>query len=196
VKQADPLARFWWYVEDMPNGCRLWRGGTAWGYGNFWVDGRTRRAHRWIWEQTVGPIPDGLVLDHLCGDRGCVEVRHLEVVTQTENMRRIHERGIGRGCPHGHDASEIAVKIFQGVLTRYCRACHRERARERRRAVGVEPKPGGAWGGQLADRDSCIRGHAIPENLTPNGKTCRLCRIELRKAGAQHVASADWIENT
>ncbi|MGH2838441.1 MAG: HNH endonuclease [Thermoleophilaceae bacterium] len=45
-------------------------------------------AHRFFWEQAKGPVPDGLVLDHLCGNRACVNPEHLEVVTRGVNTRR------------------------------------------------------------------------------------------------------------
>ena len=48
----------------------------------------TRIAHRAYWIEANGPIPDGLELDHLCRNRSCVNVDHLEAVTHSENMRR------------------------------------------------------------------------------------------------------------
>jgi hypothetical protein len=71
--------------------CVLWRWAIDKdGYGRF-----TRRnevtgvpAHRWVWEQVRGPIPPGMELDHTCRTRLCVNPRHLEVVTRTENNQR------------------------------------------------------------------------------------------------------------
>jgi len=57
--------------------------------GSIWDGNRTtRRAHRVIYELLKGPIPEGLVLDHLCRNRKCVRPYHLEPVTQEENLRR------------------------------------------------------------------------------------------------------------
>lgn len=69
--------------------CLIWQGcvGTH-GYGQVRDRGVVRRAHRVAYEREVGPIPDGMQLDHLCRVRACVNVEHLEPVTQTENVRR------------------------------------------------------------------------------------------------------------
>lgn len=77
------------YVVDRDTGCWVWRGGRMpFGYGSVWLDGRTRLAHRVFYERLVGPIPDGLQLDHLCRNPPCVNPAHLEPVTHTENSRR------------------------------------------------------------------------------------------------------------
>ncbi len=69
--------------------CWEWTRATHKGYGRFIApDERRWLAHRWCWEYLVGPIPDGLVLDHLCENKACVNPDHLEVVTQGENARR------------------------------------------------------------------------------------------------------------
>jgi hypothetical protein len=58
------------------------------GYGQKWHEGRLHAAHRVYYEQIVGPIPEGMQLDHVCRTRACVNPEHLEPVTHLENVRR------------------------------------------------------------------------------------------------------------
>ena len=74
------------YTVDPDTGCWNWTGGkTTPGYGRI---GRDQYAHRFFYEQAVGPIPPGLVIDHLCRNPSCVNPQHLEPVTQQTNTRR------------------------------------------------------------------------------------------------------------
>ena len=88
---GDDLARFESYVERTDT-CWLWTGLlTADDYASFRVDGRNTTGHRWSYVHFVGPIPEGLELDHLCRVRHCVNPEHLEPVTHAENVRRARE---------------------------------------------------------------------------------------------------------
>lgn len=82
--------RFWEKVE--PTGfCWNWTASTRNGYGQISVGGRKGRiagAHRVAYELLIGPIPDGLVIDHLCRNTLCVNPDHLEPVTVRENALR------------------------------------------------------------------------------------------------------------
>lgn len=93
--QPTPEERFWSRVVVDPNTtCLVWTGsiGTG-GYGRHrWANSpKFRQSHRIAYELTVGPIPVGLMLDHLCRNRICCNPAHLEPVTPYEN----HERGLG-----------------------------------------------------------------------------------------------------
>lgn len=87
--------RFWEKVEKTET-CWLWTGAISGrtGYGSFVLapleDGSRKRvgAHRWAYQDEMGPVPEGLVLDHLCCVRRCVNPSHLEPVTYSVNALR------------------------------------------------------------------------------------------------------------
>lgn len=100
--RAAPGVTCWDHIDKSgPNGCWTWTGPVAaHGYGRFSSMGRVYIAHRYVYEQVVGPIPNGLQLDHLCRNPGCVNPDHLEPVTGAENLRRAREaRKRGSGAP-------------------------------------------------------------------------------------------------
>jgi HNH endonuclease len=73
----------------ITDGCWEWVGSfDGKGYGKFFLAGKSYRAHRVTYEFYVGPIPDGLVIDHLCRNKRCVNPEHMEPVTQVENAKR------------------------------------------------------------------------------------------------------------
>jgi hypothetical protein len=83
------MKRFWDKVNKTDN-CWLWTAGTdnKYKYGRFWLNERMMLAHRVSYELTVGPIPDGLVLDHRCFNPSCVNPKHLEPVSVKKNIER------------------------------------------------------------------------------------------------------------
>jgi hypothetical protein len=124
------LTRRFWDKVLLGNGCWEWTGAHLKdGYSRFKVDGRTVLAHRCAYELAVGPIPDGLTLDHLCRNRGCVNPAHLEPVTQRENTMRSPVAAAALNvakthCINGHAfvGENLRLRIRGG---RDCRICHR-----------------------------------------------------------------------
>jgi hypothetical protein len=126
-------ANFWSRV-DKTGECWLWTGSrTGAGYGNLAIQGKPFYAHRLAYELTRGPIPDGLVIDHLCRVRHCVNPAHLDLVTGRENTRRgLRHYGVRTVCKAGHDITDPANVYVQPDGRRRCRVCAREYARENR----------------------------------------------------------------
>lgn len=131
-------ARFWAKVQ-ITDDCWLWTGAlNSRGYGCFAIRGRSQLAHRLSYEDAVGPIPDGLTIDHLCRTKHCVRPSHLEPVTAAENNQRAKD--MVTHCPRGHELAgpNLVAKrnTRTGHLMRNCRECgnasrRAKRARER-----------------------------------------------------------------
>lgn len=138
--ESAVLERFAGQFVFEPDGCWRWTGALYEnGYGAFWLNGRNVRAHRFAYELLVGPIPEGLDLDHLCRNRPCVNPTHLEPVTRQTNLRRAprFNSHMRTHCVHGHELTPENTRRERNGYPR-CRACDREctcRSRARRRVV-------------------------------------------------------------
>jgi hypothetical protein len=98
------------------------------GYGHIGTrDGGHVQAHRLSYEIHKGPIPDGLVIDHLCRVRACVNPEHLEPVTHHENIARgisrISENMVKTHCMRGHPFNEKNTYWAKDGTERVCRKC-------------------------------------------------------------------------
>jgi hypothetical protein len=124
-------------VRIPESGCWVWIGACSNGYGHVRIQTKANLAHRVSYEMHKGGIPDGLELDHLCRVPCCVNPDHLEPVTSLVNTLRGINSEVTKAryrrithCPQGHAYDEANTGMTaQG--TRYCRACQREKRRER-----------------------------------------------------------------
>lgn len=119
-------------VPEPNSGCWLWLGGlTDDGYGSC----RSTTAHRISYQAFVGPIPDGLEIDHKCRVRCCVNPAHIEPVTHQINVDRrlpyTRANSFKTHCKHGHPLSggNLVIEIWKGRPARKCRACKNARQR-------------------------------------------------------------------
>jgi len=136
----DPENLRFWSKVDASGPCWEWTAaiGKTGGYGkySYRLDGKVKYvyAHRYAYHVLVGPVPDGLELDHLCRNRKCVNPDHLDPVTRRENVRRgVGPTGRNMGkthCPFGHEyTKENTYKLKSGV--RQCKMCGRARDKVR-----------------------------------------------------------------
>lgn len=173
TREKDPIARFWSRVDrngpKAPDGllgrCWMWTRSTNHGYGQVSIGGHIKRAHRLAYELSVGPVPDGLDIDHLCHERDsdcpggvtcphrrCCNPDHLRPATRRTNVLRgvspLADKAARSHCEHGHEFTPENTYLWRGG--RCCRACRRQ-ADERR----------------CAERKAARR--------QPRAATCRIC---------------------
>lgn len=123
-----------WTLNAL-TGCHVWDGPKnpmkyGFVYGQFTPRYSADRvmAHRYAYERAHGPIPAGLVIDHLCRNTLCVNPAHLEVVTIGENVSRgVPGNSKITHCPKGHPYSGDNLYLKPGGQ-RLCRACRRAEA--------------------------------------------------------------------
>lgn len=165
-------SRFWEKVRLSDEGCWIWIAGRFnTGYGAFNYDGIARTAHSVAYEALVGPVDDGLELDHLCRRRECCNPEHLEPVTHAENVQR-GLRGPKDSCPKGHPYE------VKGGYKR-CTVCSRAQR-------------GWQGGPPMAERTHCPQGHEYAgDNLIVEKSTgrrrCRICKSDTARRYREKV---------
>ena len=166
-------------IAPDESGCWLWGGEVdRGGYGRTTLRGKRHLAHRLVYQLLVGQIPEGLVIDHLCSVRHCVNPRHLEPVTPAENNRRCAcvstLNALKTHCPQGHPYDAENTLQYPGA--RVCRACQRLARIQR-----GEQAPDSVAN---KDKTHCKRGHEFtPENtrIEAGWRRCLTCKRETRK---------------
>ena len=108
-------------VDDA--GHWVWMGPTN---NNGYARKDNQYVHRVMYQLHVGPIPDGLEIDHVCRIRNCVNPEHLEAVTHRENMLRAS--ALRTHCPHGHklEGDNLVTGVLRSRGSRNCLRCRRE----------------------------------------------------------------------
>jgi len=146
-RHTDPRERITSRVLVTPSGCWEWSGSrTPQGYGRLSFDGEPTYSHRLAYELFVGPIPQGLQIDHLCRNRACCNPDHLEPVSGAENLHRsaftVASRNVRKTqCPQGHPYDDENTYVTPNGA-RGCRTCRRTsdlayRTRKALRAANV-----------------------------------------------------------
>lgn len=190
--------RFWEKVNKTDT-CWLWTAAqNGAGYGQLRVNRSSNvYAHRFAYELLVGPIPEGLQLDHLCRVRNCCNPDHLEAVTPKVNTNRSTASEANRArhaarteCVNGHPFTDDNTWFEPKRGVRHCRVC--ARARSGGRVPKLEPVEIVARG--RAAITHCPSGHEYDEANTyvhKGKRTCRECsRIRVRARRAALGASA------
>lgn len=131
LNTSEETNRFWSKVD---------RSGSCWewtslchktGYGRFKLRGRMAVAHRIAYVNTVGEIDEGMELHHLCGNRRCVNPRHLQPLSKSAHAKigpLAQDESEKDCCPQGHPYSSENTYVWRG--SRFCRECRRRSKRQ------------------------------------------------------------------
>lgn len=179
ILTPEQIARFWSHVHRVSDDeCWEWMLALQSGYGEFVarVNGQrvSYRAHRVSWALCKGDIPAGLTIDHLCRNKACVNPKHLEPVTDSENVLRGPTPAATNAgktcCMYGHPftAANTRITVGRSGIQRSCRACNlasANRSRLSREVSGLCIECGG-------QRDAA-------------GKRCERCRARQKERNAR-----------
>jgi len=120
--------------------CWNFGGANVHGYGIIGIHGKNAYTHRVVYTEMVGPIPDGMEIDHLCRNRSCCNPEHLEAVTRAENARRtvgFWPHAVKTHCVHGHEYTPENTMRHGAKKQRVCRICANNRPARRKGIVSM-----------------------------------------------------------
>jgi hypothetical protein len=156
------MQRFWAKADRRGDAeCWEWVAcRTAMGYGRFVVDRRVRAAHRVAYELSVGPIPEGLEIDHLCRNRACVNPAHLEAVSHRVNVLRgtapaaVNKRKTHCPCGREYGGLQAHKNLKNGKThtSRVCLRCASEKASEKGRYLRAQKRAERATSTQTGEK--------------------------------------------
>lgn len=141
VRQLRQIVNFLQKLNFEGTGCITWKGSlNLYGYGQVAIDEKNWKAHRFSYELFKGKIKEGLMLDHICRNRTCVNPEHLRQVTNKQNVLENSEAVTAKNakkleCIRGHAFSGKNLRIDKKGY-RVCKECfkmHRKKYRERHR---------------------------------------------------------------
>lgn len=144
------MDKLFWEGVDLANECLVWLGRLDRdGYAMY---GR-RNAHRYAYEQIIGPIAEKMQIDHLCRVRHCVNPEHMEQVTGKENTLRgntitARNKAVTH-CPAGHEYDAANTHISRGK--RNCRLCGNAAARRYYQRMKHKARLGQSADGEASD---------------------------------------------
>lgn len=128
--------------------CWLWTGSLdKYGYGKFRAGGKCLSTSRFSYLLHKGEIPQGLVVDHICRNRRCVNPEHLRLLTNAENVLcgegRTAKQARQTHCKRGHPLFGENLWFNPKAKERQCRTCHRDRNRINMRRYYQQKKANG-----------------------------------------------------
>ena len=124
--------------------CILWPGATRNGYGVKKVGSTTTPAHKFVYENVTGKkVPKGMAIDHLCRNRLCINPKHLEPVSSSDNKSRAWAFKLGHYKHKYYKGEQVSkslddrreAMVLEGIL----RDAIAEKATARRRETAVKP---------------------------------------------------------
>lgn len=134
ARSMPPEERVDHYCVRTDDGCYLWTGAVTAGYGIVTIDGHSQRVHQWVWENANGPLPVGHNLHHVCHNKRCRELSHLELLTASDHWLEHGLRGFARTnsekthCEAEHEFTPENTWVEKNGK-RHCKACRAEAAK-------------------------------------------------------------------